>query len=374
MSGIKAGLPPTVGQAVFALRGLGGRSTARAPPSAPPPTKSLAQLWIDFLRPYFDGAGTLSGRIPYTATLPSNEVIIPSEIAGVTVIALGNTGYNGLFRDLPITSVSIPDTIGLLGYSVFQACPALEAITIPSSVTSLGNSCFRGSALEAITIPSSVTSLGSSCFRECPLETVIIFGGATPLVLNPYCFLNCDNLVTITIPGRTTSLPSRCLAYCSNLETVRIENGPTSLGDACFHYCGKLATVTLPSSVTSLYDECFRSCIGLTRIIIPSSVELMGNPALTPHGEKGGLCFYDCTVLTAVHFLSSTPPTTLGTKTFALESTGLPPPALILYVGTTAADATTFYNALVALSGGPATFGFPIESAKYVDGSLFPPP
>ena len=52
--------------------------------------------------------------------------------------------------------------------NTFEECKGLKSITIPSSVTSLGNYCFSGcSGLTSITIPSSVTFLGDECFLIC---------------------------------------------------------------------------------------------------------------------------------------------------------------------------------------------------------------
>ena len=71
-------------------------------------------------------------------------------------------------------TVVIPESIGVNGttYSVtslgercFRGCSGLTSITIPSSVTSLGNYCFCASGLTSITIPNSVTSLGAGCFN-----------------------------------------------------------------------------------------------------------------------------------------------------------------------------------------------------------------
>ena len=43
-----------------------------------------------------------------------------------------------------------------------------EIVTIPNSVTSIGNSAFRGcSGLTSVTIPNSVTSIGEYAFRDC---------------------------------------------------------------------------------------------------------------------------------------------------------------------------------------------------------------
>ena len=68
-------------------------------------------------------------------------------------------------------------------------CYGLTSITIPSSVTSIGDDCFRGcSGLISITIPSSVTSLGWSCFLYCQKLESVIFKGR-------YCdYFNYSNL------------------------------------------------------------------------------------------------------------------------------------------------------------------------------------
>ncbi|MBP8936607.1 MAG: leucine-rich repeat domain-containing protein, partial [Prevotella sp.] len=55
------------------------------------------------------------------------------------------------------------------------------SITIPSSVTSLGDFCFAScSGLTSITIPSSVTSLGERCFYGCSGIETVYFKGKVP--------------------------------------------------------------------------------------------------------------------------------------------------------------------------------------------------
>mgnify|MGYP004663364311 FL=1 len=63
----------------------------------------------------------------------------------------------------------------------YGGCSGLTSITIPSSVTSLGESCFYWcSGLTSITIPSSITSLGDRCFEECSKLEKATFQGKLP--------------------------------------------------------------------------------------------------------------------------------------------------------------------------------------------------
>ena len=49
-----------------------------------------------------------------------------------------------------------------------DACSSLESVVIGDSVTSIGESAFRGcSSLESVVIGDSVTSIGSSAFSSC---------------------------------------------------------------------------------------------------------------------------------------------------------------------------------------------------------------
>ena len=94
------------------------------------------------------------------------------------------------------------------------------SITIPSSVTSLGDDCFGGcTSLKSITIPSSVTTLGQQCFSDCyGLTSITIPSSVTKLGL--LCFSSCKSLTSITIPSSVTYLGHNCFADCSNLESI----------------------------------------------------------------------------------------------------------------------------------------------------------
>ena len=75
-----------------------------------------------------------------------------------------------------MTSITIPNSVTSLGEACFGDCSSLTSITIPNSVTSLGNGCFAycSSLTSIYMLPSTPPSTGSYIFYNAPLETVYV--------------------------------------------------------------------------------------------------------------------------------------------------------------------------------------------------------
>lgn len=76
---------------------------------------------------------------------------------------------NGLFRSCSnLTSVTIGDSVTVIGSSAFYGCGALKSVTIGNSVVSIGSSAFYGcTSLSSVTIGNQVISIGKDAFYEC---------------------------------------------------------------------------------------------------------------------------------------------------------------------------------------------------------------
>ena len=225
--------------------------------------------------------------------------------------------YNGVVV-IPeeVTYMNRTRKVTSIGYSAFWSC-GLTSVTIPNSVTSIGNSAFAEcSGLTSITIPNSVTSIGGAAFEHCiGLTSVTIPNGVTSIGYS--AFYQCSGLTSITIPNSVTSIGGYAFGECSGLTSVTIGNSVTSIGENAFENCGQLKKVivsdiaawcgikfasgaanplyhahhlysdenteikdlVIPNGVTSIGYSAFYRCSGLTSVTIPNSVTSIGNQA-----------------------------------------------------------------------------------------------
>lgn len=209
-----------------------------------------------------------------------------------------------------LTGITIPDSVTDIGDDAFSNCEGLTSVTIPNSVKSIGNGAFDNcTGLTSVTIPGSVTSIGDSAFNYCTdLTTVTIPDGVTNI--GGEAFKYCYKLEQITIPDSVTSIGKQAFdatAYYykgyddDTEEDSNWENGALYIGNHlirafvsgeyeikantktiagfAFNGCENMTSVTIPDSVVSIGDNAFEYCTGLAAITIPDSVISVGNNA-----------------------------------------------------------------------------------------------
>ena len=97
---------------------------------------------------------------------------------------------------------------------------SIYSVSLPNSVTSIGNRAFYGcSALTSIILPNSVTSIGR------------------------YAFEDCSSITSITLPNSLTSIEYRTFSGCTALASVIIPSSVTMIDEYAFGECLKLRDV-----------------------------------------------------------------------------------------------------------------------------------
>ena len=190
-----------------------------------------------------------------------------------------------------IRTVVIEDGITGIGNRAFDRMTNLYNISIPDSVTHIGDYAFSETSIYKINIPESVTSIGDYAFyNAASLFKIDLPKGVS---IGKYTFYNCEFLKEITIPEGVTSIGEWAFYNCSSLESVTLLEGVTSIGDEAFYKCKSLTDINIPDSVTDIGSNAFSSCDSLTNITIPHKVTSIGDYAFptidnfTIYGYRG---------------------------------------------------------------------------------------
>ncbi len=219
-----------------------------------------------------NGAITIIG---YTGLSP--VITLPSNIDGLTVAAIGDWAFA-------------------------EFGTGLVSVTIPGSVTSIGQYAFSSDGLTNLTIPASVTNIEDYAFGWNPYLPGVVFQGNAP-VADTTVF---NNPVTVYYwtgttgwsntfagnPAVATPPPAQfTYATTNGAITINGYSGPggnmgipptingmpvTAVGDWAFANNGSLTNVTIAGGVTNIGEGAFINCTGLTNVTIPYSVANIG--------------------------------------------------------------------------------------------------
>lgn len=247
------------------------------------------------------------------ATYPSQKQL--TTIGNNAFTYCSSATFSGLWDN---SSTQLLTTIG---NGAFMYCSTPTSLTIPNSVTTIGNYAFYEWNFSSITIPANVTSIGKSAFAgNASLRTVtwkatscdnfsvsgdyehpfyvssddkfqitsFSFDNAVTTLPSYICY-GMDNITSITLPTSLTTIPAYAFKGCSALtkvgttnKTITIPSGITSIGGNAFNGCALIEHINLAAatSLTSIGTSAFNGLIAVSgELHIPSSVTSIGSSA-----------------------------------------------------------------------------------------------
>lgn len=259
----------------------------------------------------------------YSVSQMAGNLIIPSTVSyggnTYTVIAIWTRAFSNCTG---LTSVSIPSSIRLIGPYAFYSCDGLSGtLTIPANETyymSIYKGAFAScmgltslvisedayctieenafqycTNLASVTIPASVTQIGNGAFYYCNQLNAVYYTGsleqwcgitfadrwANPLYYANNLYINNTLLTDLVIPNSVTQIGDYIFAGAECLTSLTIHNAVTVIDTGAFYECSGLTSLSIPNSVTAIRQSAFYGCTGLCYVSVPSSVTSVGSNA-----------------------------------------------------------------------------------------------
>ncbi|MDR0830018.1 MAG: leucine-rich repeat protein [Prevotellaceae bacterium] len=306
---------------------------------------------------------TSIGNSAFQGCTGLTSITIPNSVTSIQSYAFANTGWynnhsNGVLYlsnwligykgTMPANSnISIlPSTKGI-AIIAFYGCTNLTSITIPNSVTVIGDYAFGNTGLTSLTSEAIIPPVIYSC-EDCstyyssiasenvpvyvPCESVNLYKNAngwrnfTNYIQETdingktlYYTTTSANTATITkgnilyngnidIPAHIVSCDSQTYTVtqiaknafknCSNLTSVTIPKGVTSIGDSAFYNCDRITTVNFNAenctTMGSASRPVFQGCTALATLNIGGNVQKISDYA-----------FYNCSNINSLTFPNS---------------------------------------------------------------------
>lgn len=169
----------------------------------------------------------------------------------------------------------------------FENLPSLKAITIPSSVTKIGEDVLKGCInLEEMTVPftSEVDSLtyyfGVEQNRNLPesLKKVTITSAS---IIKARTFSEITSLTEVVLPDTVTEIEEKAFEKCANLFSFTFPNELKIIGEEAFRDCWNLKTLSFPNKLESIGKFAFYNCQAVWKVEMTSSVTHIGEGAFS---------------------------------------------------------------------------------------------
>ncbi len=164
---------------------------------------------------------------------------------------------------------SLPDT-NVVDVSANEAVKEISTLSGKNRVVVTGECSF-----------DTVSEIGQAIKNNSSASILLDLSRVEGLTEIPeQAFMECNSLVSITLPNTVTSVRGHAFKHCKKLTSVNLGNSVSTLEWDAFGYCEKLTTIVFPATLTEILEGCFNGCFNLTKITVAED-----NPEFSVEGS-----------------------------------------------------------------------------------------
>lgn len=219
-----------------------------------------------------------------------SSVILPSTVEhGSTTYAVTGINSGAFYNSTRVESVSMPDSIKVIGPEAFAYCTSLGSVTFSDGLKTISQKAFFGcSSLVSVTIPRTVETIDFGAFEKCSGLNRIDVDGLNEFYSSDAAGVLFDESMTILIkcpenmsgtysmPQSVELLDNACFYNCVRLTHINISERVTTIGISALYNCTALRSIVIPDSVSTIMDQAFYSCTDLKSVVFGDGLRTIG--------------------------------------------------------------------------------------------------
>lgn len=190
-----------------------------------------------------------------TCQSQATHIVIPEQIAhdgeNYTMKRIGEYA----FKNCPMQTISLPDTICTIEENAFCFCRKLQHVRIPALVKIIPAYCFSHCThLTAVELTEQTKWISQNAFATCfGLQSINL---QHVQVIQKMAFFNCKSLQSVVLSNELICVEDFAFAFCSQLTTCTMPvRYLERYGKSVFLCCDKLQTIFLPKFFQRYVEE-----------------------------------------------------------------------------------------------------------------------
>ena len=201
--------------------------------------------------------------------------------------SLGRDDNNQIINGNDILTITIPSSVTAIGDNAFLNCYSLAYVVNKSSVAfargDYGTSSGDNPILEIVSDEADVVfvDIGGNLYKDYNDVRYFVknLDGSSEIVVDSSCdqiyqyaFYLRNDITSVTFPEGLTTIGEGAFSYCTSLTSLTIPNSVTSITSGAFEGCANISTVYLGSGVRYMNSDAFLGC-GIKDVYFAGTVE-----------------------------------------------------------------------------------------------------
>lgn len=199
--------------------------------------------------------GMIAVELPEKVTVIGREAFAQNALTKVDFTGITSIGASAFYGNDLVEAV-LPDTVTEMGEGVFSANDITE-VRLSSGLTMIPAGAFSMNIrLDHVTIPNTITEIGQTAFAGARLTSLEIPNSVTKIGMKAF---HLHHLTSLVIPGSVKEIGESAFEgtyKATTLKTLVLEEGVESIGKYAFKEA-LLETVAFPNSIKEVGEKPF---------------------------------------------------------------------------------------------------------------------